>query len=164
MPGWSRAFSAPGEVSSARPRRNTLLVYASAMRARECVKKSGVCEKRVAFGDAHSSSLQTLDFTSSSSPMVIRLLSVPDDMNFPEFHEVIRAILGWNGDLGYIIRVHAQEFNSFRRNTRSQALHELKLCRQEKFLYICDTLHLWEWDTPACRPDLSRAGDLTHRQ
>ncbi len=81
------------------------------------------------------------------SPMVIRLLSVPDDMNFPEFHEVIRAVLGWNSDLGYIIRVHGQEFNSFHRKTRSQALHELKLRRQEKFLYICDTLHLWEWDT-----------------
>jgi len=78
--------------------------------------------------------------------MVIGLVSVPDDMNFPEFHQVIRAILGWNGDLEYIIRVHGQEVNSFRRKTRSQALHELKLRRQEKFLYICDTLHLWEWD------------------
>jgi hypothetical protein len=80
------------------------------------------------------------------SPMVIRLLSVPDDMNFPEFHEVIRAILGWNGDLGYITRFHGHEFNSFRRRTRSQALRELKLRRQEKFLYICDTPHLWEKD------------------
>ena len=25
-------------------------------------------------------------------------------------------------------------------------MHELKLHRQEKFLYICDTLHMWEWD------------------
>ena len=74
--------------------------------------------------------------------MVIRLLSVPDDMNFPEFQEVIRAILGWSGDLGYIIRVHGQEFNSFRRKRRSQAWHELKLGRREKFLYIGDTLHL----------------------
>jgi Plasmid pRiA4b ORF-3-like protein len=80
------------------------------------------------------------------SPMVIRLISVSDDMHLPEFHDVFRAILGWNGDLGYIIRVHGQEFNSFRRTTRSKALHEFKLHRQEKFLYICDTLHLWEWD------------------
>jgi hypothetical protein len=34
----------------------------------------------------------------------------------------------------------------FRRKTQSKALHELKLHRQEKFLYICDTLHMWEWD------------------
>src|ERR1700688_4326648 len=80
------------------------------------------------------------------SPMVIRLVSVSDHMPLLEFHDVFRTILGWNGDLGYIIRVHGQEFNSFRRKTRSKALHEFKLHRQEKFLYICDTLHMWEWD------------------
>jgi len=80
------------------------------------------------------------------SPMVIRLVSVSDRMPLTEFHDVFRAILGWNGDLDYIIRVHGQEFNSFRRKTRSNALHEFKLHRQEKFLYICDTLHRWEWD------------------
>ena len=80
------------------------------------------------------------------SPMVIRLLSVPDHMDLPEFHDVIRAILGWDGDLGYLVRVHGQEFNSFRRKTRSRVLQEMNLRRQEKFLYICDTLHMWEWD------------------
>src|SRR6202051_3957301 len=80
------------------------------------------------------------------SPMVIRLVSVSDQMPLHEFHDVFRTILGWNGDLGYIVRVHGQEVNSFRRKTRSKALHELKLHRQEKFLYICDTLHMWEWD------------------
>jgi hypothetical protein len=80
------------------------------------------------------------------SPMVIRLISVSDQLQLPEFHDIFRAILGWDGDLGYIIRIHGQEFNSFRRRTRSKALHEFKLHRQEKFLYICDTLHLWEWD------------------
>src|SRR6266404_562693 len=73
------------------------------------------------------------------SPMVIRLVSVSDHMPLPEFHDVFRIILGWNDDLGYIIRVHGQEFNSFRRKTRSKALHEFKLHRQEKFLYVCDT-------------------------
>lgn len=80
------------------------------------------------------------------SPMVIRLISVPDHLELPEFHKVMRAILGWQSDLGYIIRIHGQEFNSFRRKTRSKALHEFQLHRQEKFLYICDTLHLWEWE------------------
>ena len=78
--------------------------------------------------------------------MVIRLLSVSDQMELPEFHRVMRLVLGWKSDVGYIVRVHGQEFNSFRRKTRSKALHELKLHRQEKFLYICDTLHMWEWD------------------
>lgn len=26
------------------------------------------------------------------------------------------------------------------------ALHEFRLHRQEKFIYICDTLDMWEWD------------------
>jgi Plasmid pRiA4b ORF-3-like protein len=78
--------------------------------------------------------------------MVIRLISVSDQMPLHEFHDVFRTILGWKGDLGYIIRVHGQEINSFRRKTRSKALHEFKLRRQEKFLYVCDILHMWEWD------------------
>jgi hypothetical protein len=73
--------------------------------------------------------------------MVIRLISVSDHRPLPELHDVFHAIFGWNGDLGYIIRVHGEEFNSFRRKTRSKALHEFKLHRQEKFLYVCDTLH-----------------------
>jgi hypothetical protein len=36
------------------------------------------------------------------SPMIIRLISVSDHMQLPEFHDVFRAVLGWNGDLGYI--------------------------------------------------------------
>src|SRR6516225_1008890 len=70
------------------------------------------------------------------SPMVIRLVSVSDRMPLTEFHDVFRAILGWNGDLDYLIRVHGQEFNRFRRRTRSNAWHEFKLHRQEKFQYI----------------------------
>jgi hypothetical protein len=78
--------------------------------------------------------------------MVIRLISVSDHMPLPELHAVFRAILGWNGDLGYIIRVHGQEVTSFRRKSRSKALDEFKLHRQEKILYVSDTLHIWEWD------------------
>jgi len=52
-------------------------------------------------------------------PMVIRLASVSDQMQLPDFHNVFRTILGWRGDLGYLLRVHGQEFNSFR-GKRSQ--------------------------------------------
>jgi len=78
--------------------------------------------------------------------MVIRVVEISDQLRLAEFHGIFRTILGWDGDLGYIIRIHGQEFNSFRRHTRSKALHEFQLHRQEKFLYICDTLHLWQWD------------------
>jgi hypothetical protein len=91
--------------------------------------------------------------------MVIRLISVSDRMSLPEFHDAFRAILGWNNDLGYIIRVHGQEFNSFRRKTRSKALSEFKLHRQEKFLYVCDTLHMWEWDVRVLDMEDGIAGD-----
>jgi hypothetical protein len=63
------------------------------------------------------------------SPMVIRLVSASDQVDLPQFHEIFSAILGWSGDLGYLISVHGQEFNSFRRKTRSKALHEFKLHR-----------------------------------
>jgi hypothetical protein len=56
------------------------------------------------------------------SPMVIRLISVSEQLQLPEFHDIFRAILGWDGDLGYIIRIHGQEF-SLRRKARSKALH-----------------------------------------
>src|SRR5271166_2013325 len=68
------------------------------------------------------------------SPMVIRLVSVSDHLPLPEFHDVFRIILEWNGDLGYIIRVHGQEFNSFRRKTRSKVLHEFIVMRFNKGL------------------------------
>jgi hypothetical protein len=62
------------------------------------------------------------------SPMVIRLVSVADQIPLHEFHDVFRTILGWNGDLEFglhrsIVRVHGQEINSFRRKSRSKALH-----------------------------------------
>jgi hypothetical protein len=48
--------------------------------------------------------------------------------------------------MGYILRIHGQECNSFRRKTRAKSLQEFKLHRQEKFLYVCDALNRWEWD------------------
>ena len=76
--------------------------------------------------------------------MVIRVISVSYRLNMPDFNHIFCAVLGWGGNLGYILRVHAQEFSSLRRTTRSKALHEFRLHRQEKFLHICDTLHKWE--------------------
>ncbi len=73
-------------------------------------------------------------------------MEISDRLQLAEFHDIFRTILGWDGNLGYIIRIHGQEFNSFRRNTRSKVLHEFQLHRQEKFLYTCDTLHLWQWE------------------
>ena len=100
----------------------------------ESVKKSGVGRLEVAGEMAKTVCFKRLILRAvlrQVSPMVIRLFSVSDHMPLLEFHDVFRTILGCNGDLGYIIRVHGQEFNCFRRKTRSKALHEFKLHRQE---------------------------------
>ena len=48
--------------------------------------------------------------------------------------------------LSFIIRVHGQEFNSYQRRSRGKRLRDLQLRRQEKFLYLGNTLDLWEWE------------------
>jgi len=68
------------------------------------------------------------------SPMVMRVVAVPDYLDLPTFDEVFRAILGWDG-LGFILRVHGQEYNSFRRRARSETLGDFQLGPHEIFLY-----------------------------
>ena len=80
------------------------------------------------------------------SPMVIRVISVSDRMDLLMFNDVFCTLMGWSTEMGYIVRIHGQEINSFRRKTRSRALHEFKLHRQEKFLFVSDTLSNWKWD------------------
>ena len=78
------------------------------------------------------------------SPMVIRVISVPDDTELTDLREIFQVLMDWNLDLGYSFRFHGQEFNSFRRKTRSQLLRVFQFHRHEKFRYIADTLNLWE--------------------
>jgi hypothetical protein len=79
------------------------------------------------------------------SPMVIRILAVPDSLLLHEFDAVFRAVLGWE-DIGFLFRVHGQEFNSFRRATRSRTMREFHLRPTETFLYTCGAVDLWEWE------------------
>jgi hypothetical protein len=58
------------------------------------------------------------------NPMVIRLVSVSDHLRLAEFHDIFQTILSWDGDLGYIVRIHGQEFNSFRRTKRNAQSRE----------------------------------------
>ena len=80
------------------------------------------------------------------SPIVARVFSIPDDVEITELHDVFLSMLGWQHDLGFIIRVHGQEFNSYQRRFRGKRLRDFQLRRQEKLLYICNTLDLWEWE------------------
>ena len=92
------------------------------------------------------------------NPMVIRVLAVPDYLNFPTFDEVLRTVLGWEG-LGFIFRVHGQEYNSFRRRARSKSLQDFQLRPQEKFLYTCGAIDLWEWEVRLLDTEQGTNGD-----
>src|SRR6476660_8396129 len=61
------------------------------------------------------------------SPMVIRIVALPDHLDLPDFDEVFRAILGWDG-LGFIFCIHGQEFNSFRRRSKSMVTVASDFC------------------------------------
>ncbi|MGI9501322.1 MAG: IS1096 element passenger TnpR family protein [Geminicoccaceae bacterium] len=94
------------------------------------------------------------------SPIVARVISVPDDLEISDLHDVFLSLLGWASDPGFIVRVHAQEFNSFQRKSRGKRLRDFWLRRQEKFLYICDTLDLWEWEVRVLDVAPAEAGDI----
>src|SRR5215469_12600460 len=81
------------------------------------------------------------------SPMVIRVLAVPDYLTLSEFDEAFRTFLGWDG-FGFSFRIHSQEFISFLRRTKTQrtALRDFQLRPRETFLYTCGGLDLWEWE------------------
>jgi hypothetical protein len=80
------------------------------------------------------------------SPIVAQVFSITDDIEITDLHDVFLSMLGWQQDLGFIVRVHGQEFNSYQRRSQGKRLRDFQLRRQEKFLYICNTLDLWEWE------------------
>ena len=79
------------------------------------------------------------------SPLVARLISVPDELSLEELHDVLQLVLGWSGQAFYNFRIHGQEIGR-RRHLRTHLLREFHLRRREKFLYTYDFLDLWEWE------------------
>ena len=81
------------------------------------------------------------------SPMVIRVLAVPDYLDLSSFDEVFCTLLGWDG-LGFSFHIHGQEFTSFLRRTKVQrkTLRDFRLRLRETFVYTCGGIDLWEWD------------------
>jgi hypothetical protein len=68
------------------------------------------------------------------SPIVARVLSVPDSLSLEELHEVMLLLLGWESHHFYSFRVHGQEI-SRRFWLRRRRLKEFDLRRREKLLY-----------------------------
>ena len=95
------------------------------------------------------------------SPLVVCVVSVPDDLKIGDLHEIFMVLLDWDYHPDFIIRIHAQEFASFRRHAHGQCLRDFQLRRQEKFLYICDTLDLWEWEIRVLDVEKAASDDRT---
>jgi hypothetical protein len=81
------------------------------------------------------------------SPMVIRVLAVPDYLDLASFDEVFCTLLGWDG-LGFSFHIHGQEFTSFLRRTKlhRKTLQDFQLWPRETFVYTCGGIDLWEWE------------------
>ena len=94
------------------------------------------------------------------SPMVIRVLAVPDYLDLSRFDEVFRTLLGWDG-LGFSFHIHGQKFSSFLRRTRTQGktLRDFQLRPRETFLYTCGGIDLWEWEFRLLDSDAGSNGD-----
>ena len=81
------------------------------------------------------------------SPIIIRVLALPDYLTLAEFDEVFCTLLGWDG-IGFSLHIHGQEFTSFlrRSNVQRTTLREFQLRPRETFLYTCGGIDLWEWE------------------
>src|SRR6516225_3233684 len=94
------------------------------------------------------------------SPMVIRVLALPDYLTLAEFDEVFCTLLGWEG-IGFSIHIHGQEFTSFLRRSKVQrkTLRDFQLRPRETFLYTCGGLDLWEWEFRVLDSQVGGNGD-----
>jgi len=94
------------------------------------------------------------------SPMVIRVLALPDYLTLADFDEVSCTLLGWDG-IGFSIHIHGQEFTSFLRRTKVQrtTLREFQLHPRETFLYTCGGIDLWEWEVRLLDSEAGSRGD-----
>jgi hypothetical protein len=70
-------------------------------------------------------------------------------------------VLGWEGSSGYAFHVHGQEFNSFRRQTRSTTLRDFRLHRQETFQYTLGAMDQWAWELRVVDRQPGASGDDT---
>jgi len=46
------------------------------------------------------------------SPLVARLISVPDDLSLEELHNVVQLVFGWRGQAFYNFRIHGQAIST----------------------------------------------------
>ena len=85
-------------------------------------------------------------------------MATPDYLDLPDFDEVFRTVLDWDG-LGFSFCVHGQEFSSFHRATRAKTLRDFQLRPREEFLYTCGAIDDWEWEFRLLDQQVGADGD-----
>jgi len=58
---------------------------------------------------------------------VIRLVSVSDPVDHPQFHEIFSALLGWNGDLGFNTQFFYRKIKS---------VHPIGICLENHSVFM----------------------------
>src|SRR5260370_33657642 len=94
-------------------------------------------------------------------PMVVRLVAVPDSLDLTDFDDIFHAMLGWDSGIGFAFQVEGQEFNRFRRKTRSKKFHDFRLHRQAKRLHTLGALEWLAWELRLVYLQARAAGDET---
>jgi Plasmid pRiA4b ORF-3-like protein len=95
------------------------------------------------------------------SPMVIRVLAVPDYLDLASFDEVFCTLLGWDGLVGFSFHIHGQELTSFLRRSKvhRKTLRDFQLRPRETFLYTCGGIDDWEWEFRVLDSEVGSKGD-----
>jgi hypothetical protein len=85
------------------------------------------------------------------SPLVARLISVPDDLSLEELHDVLQLVLGWSGQAFYNFRIHGQEMGR-RRHLRTHLLETAERIEadlgKEKPVFFDGSEQDWETQPP----------------
>src|ERR1700680_3519505 len=85
------------------------------------------------------------------SPLVARLISVPDDLSLEELHDVLQLVLGWSGQAFYNFRIHGQEIGR-RRHLRTHLLETAERIEadlgKEKPVFFDGSEQDWEAQPP----------------
>ena len=66
------------------------------------------------------------------SPLVARLVSVPDDLSLEELHEVLQLTFGWRCEPFYSFRIHGQEIS--RRGSIAKFTDYTRCCDINQFI------------------------------
>ena len=90
------------------------------------------------------------------SPMVIRLVSVSDRTDLPGLHDVFHAILGWSGDLGYLLFAFTAKSSTASAAAHDRRGFEIFSCTDRRS--FCTFATSWTYGNETCACSISNKG------